>query len=75
MAGRDVTGLGDEAVAVVGNIVLDVAIAALSDFDLGAVGVGWPEVGDVEVIAFLLGVILRRGWLTAWRGLLVPIPA
>lgn len=75
MIGRDVSRLGDEAVSVVGHIVLDVTIAALSDFDLGAVGVGRPEIRDVEVVTVLLGVILYKEWLTAWRGLLDPIPA
>jgi hypothetical protein len=75
VVGRDVAGLSDEAVSVVGDIVLDVSVAALSDLDLGAIGVGRPEVRNVEVIAVLLGVILHKGELTAWRGLLVPIPA
>ncbi len=75
MVGGDVAGLGDKAVAVVGDVVLDIAVAALSDLYLGAVGVGRAEVRDVEVVAVLLGIILHRIRLTACKGLLVPIPA
>jgi len=46
MAGGDVAGPADEAIAVVGDIVLHVAVAALSDLNVGAVGVGRPEIGN-----------------------------
>lgn len=75
MVGRNVARLGDETVSVVGDIVLDVAIAALSNLDFGAVGVGRSEVRNVEIVAVFFGVILHKEWLTAWRGLLDPIPA
>lgn len=65
MVGGDVSRLGDEAVSVVGGIVLDVSVAALPDLDFGAVGVGRPEVRNVEIVALFLGVILHKGWLTA----------
>ena len=45
MVGGDVGGLVDEAVAVIGDIVLHVAVAALTDLDFGAVGVGRPKIG------------------------------
>ena len=45
MVGRDVDGLVDEAVPVIGDIVFHVAVAALSDFNFGAVGVGWSKIG------------------------------
>lgn len=75
MAGGDVAWFVDEAVSVVGDVVLDVSVAALSDLDFGGVGVGRAEVGNAEAIAVVLGVVLREGSLTACSGLLVPIPA
>lgn len=48
--GHFTTVLSDERISVVGHIVFGVSFTSMSDFDVGSVGVGRSEVGDVEAI-------------------------
>lgn len=75
MIGGHLLLLSDEAVAVGGQVVLDVTFSAGSELDFGGIGVGRSEIGDAERVTGILRFILsgRRG--TAWRGLSEPIPA
>lgn len=75
MVGGDVVRSVDEAVAVVGDVMLYIAVAPLPYLYLGSVGVGRPEVWNAQVVAVVLGVVLDEATVTAWSGLLVPMPA
>jgi hypothetical protein len=73
--GRHLLLLSDEAVAIGGQVVLDVTFGAGSKLDFGGIGVGRPEIGDADRVTGILRFILSRMRGTAWRGLSEPIPA
>jgi hypothetical protein len=66
---------GHEAVAVGGDIMLGVPLAAFSQLDLRAVGIGRPEVRNFDETALYIGVILNGEGGTGRSGLVTPMPA
>lgn len=69
------TVLVDERVAVVGHVMLAVPLASMPYFDVGSIGVGRPEIGNVIDIASRGWVVLSEGIDTLCRGLRDPMPA
>jgi len=48
VVGRHVFGFSDEAIAVIGDIVLYVSAASLSDLEFRRVGIGRSEIWDSQ---------------------------
>ena len=61
VGGGLVSGVGEEAVAVGGHVVLVVPLAPLANLDLGTVRVGWSETRNPHRIAETAGLVLSEG--------------
>lgn len=69
------TFLSNEAIAIVGQIVLYVSVASISDLNVGAIGIGRTEARNIQTVSGLIGMVLNKRTRTVTSGLSVPIPA